>query len=110
MLNRESSYWSYMRYVLQQVISLNILKGYKIQNSTCDVTKEKCQVYFEELNVMDILEKQNMLSRDSESGYIWVLNICIFLVAEYRFELLISETRTGGDPHAKKRSNRNTKL
>ena len=82
------SYWSYMRHVLQRVITLNILKGYKIQKDVYDVAEEKSRIYFEKLNDMEILEKQNVLSRDSESGYIWVLNMCILLVAAYRFELL----------------------
>ena len=79
-----------MRHVFQRVISLNILKGYKIQKDIGNVIEEKCQAYFEELNDLEILEKQNALSRDSEGGYIWVLNTCILLVAEYRFELLVT--------------------
>ena len=85
-----NSYWSYMRHALQRVIILNILKGFKIQNGTCDVIEENCKLYFEELNAMHILELQNVLSRDSQGGYIWVLSMCILLVAEYRFELLIN--------------------
>lgn len=52
-------------------------------NSTLD--------YKEKYNVLDdrvILDKQNKESRDKEDGYIWVLNTCIMLVAEYNFRLL----------------------
>lgn len=89
-VKKGSNYWKYMRTLFQQIILINMDKAYRVQygkdlydNSTLD--------YKEKYNVLDdrvILDKQNKESRDKEDGYIWVLNTCIMLVAEYNFRLL----------------------
>jgi len=92
-LSENISYWTFMRRVLQKIIVWNILKGYKIQKEINDIVEEKCREYFETLNGVEILEKQNLLSRDTKNGYIWVLNMCILMVAEYRYELIVYEDK-----------------
>ena len=35
-----------------------------------------------------VLKIQNQCSKDDKSGYIWVLNTSVFLVADYNFKIL----------------------
>ena len=38
--------------------------------------------YYQQLDMTEILDVQNEVSADEENGYIWVLNTCVFFVAE----------------------------
>lgn len=85
-----SNYWEYMKELFRNVILINVDKAYRVQYGkdaydSCTLTyKEKYDV----LNEQDILAEQNKESRNIKNGYIWVLNTCIMLVAEYNFKLL----------------------
>ena len=45
------------------------------------------RVHFNQLELDTILQKQNINSADKD-GFIWVLNTCVFLVADYNFVLI----------------------
>ncbi len=85
-----SNYWKYMRSLFQQVILINIDKAYRIQygRDAYDNCILNCREKYNDLGEQSILEMQNEESRDEEDGYIWVLNTCIMLIAEYNFRLL----------------------
>lgn len=82
------TYWKYMRMVLQQIIHHNICKANRILYDQYEIPEQKIREYFERLDMEGILRAQNLVSRDEGSGFIWVLNTCVFFVAEYNFSLL----------------------
>lgn len=84
------SYYGYLRWLFQQIIFHNILKGNRILSGNYDIPKERHKECFEGLNLIDILKKQNECSRDEISGFIWVLNTCVYFVPNYNFNLLYS--------------------
>jgi len=51
--------------------------------------EDKYKECFESLDLTEILRIQNDVRQDINMGYIWVLNTCIFFVAEYNFALVI---------------------
>lgn len=57
------------------------------------IPEGKYREYFERLDLTKILKEQNLVSTDQEKGFIWVLNTCVFFVAEYNFNL-IEEMKT----------------
>ena len=86
----DQTYWEYMREIFKQIICHNICKANRIQNSLHQIEDNKYKECFEMLDLTQILKIQNIFSQNVESGFIWVLNTCVFLVAEYNF-LLVSE-------------------
>ncbi|MCH5267164.1 MAG: hypothetical protein J1E62_02365 [Lachnospiraceae bacterium] len=90
-IHNSQTYWEYMRILFCQIIKHNIFKAKRIQNNQFQIEDEKYKVCFEELDLVEILTKQNLLSRDAVSGYIWVLNTSIFFVADYNFSLITSQ-------------------
>lgn len=80
------SYYEHMRGNFIQIILHNISKGIKIQDEEIHV--DDYRVLFESLDLSKILDKQNNLSKDIESGCIWVLNTSVFLVPDYNFTLI----------------------
>lgn len=83
------TYWKYMRYMFQQIIEHNICKANKIQYHQYEIPREKYKEYFERIDLTEILKIQNLSSRDEKNGLIWVLNTCVFFIAEYNFNLLM---------------------
>ena len=83
------TYWNYMRGVLKQVIYHNISKANKIQYGQYQIPENKYKEYFERLDLTEILKVQNLASKDSITGFIWVLNTCIYFIAEYNFRLVM---------------------
>lgn len=88
-IHNGESYWQYMRNVFQQIIFHNICKANKIQKGQYQIRESEYKDCFERLDLIEILKIQNVASKDLMNGFIWVLNTCIFFVAEYNFELLI---------------------
>lgn len=86
------TYWEYMREVFRQVIYHNICKASRLQNNRYHIESAEYRQRFEELDLTEILEIQNASSRDSDTGVIWVLNTCVFFVAEYNFALVAFHT------------------
>ncbi len=83
------TYWKYMRGVLKQVIYHNISKANRIQYGQYQIPENKYKEYFERLDLIEILKVQNSASKDSITGFIWVLNTCIYFIAEYNFRLVM---------------------
>lgn len=83
------TYWQSMRDIFKQILRHNIHKALYLQGlagpTDFDLTKES----FEQIDLSQILTIQNQASRDSSTGFIWVLSTCIFFVAEYRFSLIV---------------------
>lgn len=88
-----NTYWEYMRDVFRQIICHNICKANKIQNGQYHVENDKLKACFEQLDLTEILKKQNTLSQDVNTGVIMILNTCVFFVAEYNFALVMLETK-----------------
>ena len=83
------TYWKYIRSVLKQVIYHNISKANKIQYGQDQIPVNKYKEYFERLDLTEILKVQNLASKDKITGFIWVLNTCIYFIAEYNFRLVM---------------------
>lgn len=49
---------------------------------------DKWSDYIEEIDLVEILQKQNEYSKDSENGFIYVLNTCVFLIVDYNTRLI----------------------
>ena len=83
------TYWKYIRGVLKQVIFHNISKANRIQYGQYQIPENKYKEYFERLDLTEILKIQNLASKDNIMGFIWVLNTCIYFIAEYNFKLVM---------------------
>lgn len=88
-VNNGQTYWQFVRKIFVQIIYHNICKAKCIQNGGYDIEPEHYKEYFESLDPVKILNKQNICS-NTEDGFIWVLNTCVFVVADYNFLLLQS--------------------
>lgn len=86
------TYWGYMREVFRKIIYHNICKASQIQNHQYQINAAEYRRRFEELDLAEILGIQNRSSRDADTGFIWVLNTCVFLVAEYNFSFVSFST------------------
>ncbi len=82
------TYREYIRDIFKQVIYHNICKANRIQYGQYRIPENKYREYFERLNLTEILKEQNFASRDSITGFILVLNTCIYFIAEYNFRLV----------------------
>ena len=87
-MNNHQSYWEYMRQMFKRIIYYNACKANKIQNGKYEISEEEYKNVYTRLELSKILEIQNEASRDKLTGIIWVLNTCVFLVADYNFRLL----------------------
>jgi hypothetical protein len=81
------TYWQYVRNLLVKIIYHNICKANRIQNNIYEIKMEQYKQCFESLDLVEILKIQNVFSRNS-NGFIWVLNTCVFVVADYNFSLV----------------------
>ena len=50
--------------------------------------QEELREKFEKIDLMQILNVQNEVSKDEETGFIWVLSTCTFLIPDYNFRLV----------------------
>ena len=80
------TYWEYMRKVLQEIVFHNICKAAKVQK--IDVNENDIRKQFDRIELFEILNIQNEVSRNLEKGFIWVLNTCVLLIADYNFNLI----------------------
>ncbi len=93
-LNKKMSYWGYMREIFKQIIYHNIRKAEYIQNNHEELDFNKYRECFDTLDLIKILKIQNDVSSDVETGFIWVLSTCLFLIPDYNFSLI--ETKVKG--------------
>lgn len=82
------TYWEYIRKLFKEIIYHNICKAYRIQNGQYEIKQGAYKECFESVDFIEILKGQNDFSRDEKKGLIWVLNTCVFFVAEYNFALV----------------------
>ena len=83
------TYWQYIRSVLKHVIYHNVSKANRIQYEQYQIPENKYREYFERLDLTEILRVQNLASSDNITGFIWVLNTCVFFITEYNFRLVM---------------------
>lgn len=91
------TFWQYVRSVFQEIICHNICKANKILNNQYQMKREDYKKCFDNLELTKILHIQNIASRNSNTGYIWVLNTCVFFVAEYNFALVLEAPDNGAN-------------
>lgn len=83
------TYWKYMREIFKQIIRHNICKANLILNGQYEIEDNEYKECFETVDLTEILKIQNLCSKDVYAGFIWVLNTCVFFIAEYNFALLM---------------------
>lgn len=86
-VDKNKNYWQYIREVFQQIICHNICRADKIQNQEM-AEQDELQEKFERIDLIQILNVQNEASKDEETGFIWVLSTCTFLIPDYNFGLV----------------------
>lgn len=84
----EQTFYQYARNIMCQVILHNIKKASKIQTGVYHVTNIDLYDVFHGLSFETILETQNSVSRNPDTGFIWVLCTCILFIPDYNFKLL----------------------
>ncbi|MBQ4522703.1 MAG: hypothetical protein IJA10_07105 [Lachnospiraceae bacterium] len=90
-MDKEYSYWNYMREMFKQIVIHNICKANKVQNGLYQISCNEYKQCFQQLDLDKILQIQNEVSRDVQNGYIWVLNTCVFVIADYNFSLVLAD-------------------
>ena len=78
------SYWKYVREIFKQIIVANACKANNIQNGRYSISKTE----YSELDLAEILNKQNLKSAGKFTRCIWVLNTSVFLIADYNYSLV----------------------
>lgn len=91
-VNSGQTYWQYARNMFVEIIYHNICKANRIVNNKYDIELDQSKDCFENLDLGEILRIQNTISNTS-SGFIWVLNTCVFVVADYNFSLVQKEKK-----------------
>lgn len=81
------TYWQYVRNLFVEIIYHNICKANRVQNDIYDIELEQYKECFESIDLGLILNIQNAFSNNT-SGFIWILNTCVFVVADYNFSLV----------------------
>ena len=85
--NSRQTYWQFVRNLFVDIIYHNVCKANRIQIGVYDIDSEQYKECFESLDLVTILNKQNAFS-NTEAGFIWVLNTCVFVVADYTLLLV----------------------
>lgn len=88
--NGKQTYWKYVRNLFIEIIYHNICKANRIQKGVYEITLEQYKECFKSINLGTILDEQNSVS-STDNGFIWVLNTCVFVVADYNFSLVQRE-------------------
>ncbi len=79
------SYWGHVRKLFLGIIYHNVWKANFIQNNQKRIEENQYKDCYESIDLLKILNIQNSVSQNDISGYIWVLNTCIFFIADYKF-------------------------
>ncbi|MBF4693528.1 hypothetical protein [Fusibacter ferrireducens] len=82
------TYYGYMRKLFNHIIGHNIWKAHRIQSGEFEFSDSMIKEWFRNLKLDIILSVQNHVSRDTENGFIWILNTCVFLIPDYNFDLV----------------------
>lgn len=87
-LTNGMDYYNFARKLFVQIIKHNIYKTNQILTGKYIIQNELMHEYFVDLVLEDVLEKQNIYSRDLLVGVIPVLNTSVFFVPDYNFRLI----------------------
>ena len=87
-LDKGYSYYEYMIYIISNIVYHNICKAKKICLNSYDIKKNELQESFYSIDLLEVLNRQNEYSDDSDNGIIWVLNTSVFIVPDYNINLL----------------------
>lgn len=85
-IQNRQTYWQWMRNLFVEIIRHNICKARCIQSGEYNIEEDQYKECFEKIDFEAILEMQNKCSCLDE-GFIWILNTCVFVVADYNFSL-----------------------
>lgn len=85
---QKKTYWNYMRDIMGQIIYHNICKANRIQYNQYLIRPDDLRECFERIDFNEILNIQNTSSRNDQTGFIWVLCTCIFIIPDYNFSFL----------------------
>lgn len=88
--NSRQTYWQYVRNLFVEIIYHNICKANRIQKGVYEITSEQYRECYESIDLGTVLDEQNSFS-STDNGFIWVLNTCVFVVADYNFSLVQRE-------------------
>lgn len=84
--NENMTYWEYMRHVFQKIVYYNICKASHIQNK--EIYNQELRTQYENINLLKILNVQNEVSQNLETGFIWILSTCVLLIPDYNYQLV----------------------
>ena len=85
-LNEGLNYLQYIRRLLHTIVVSNIKKASFVQNGKFEIENVNLKdVFFDEIDLLSILNVENNVSDDIVNGFIWVLNTSIFISANYKF-------------------------
>lgn len=83
-LDEEINYWEKLRQIVIYIVTINIEKAGKVQKGVEETTYGLKEKYLD-IDWTRILDEQNVSSRNSETGIIWVLCTCVTFLADYKF-------------------------
>lgn len=87
-LQYSQTYYERLRDIFIQIIRYNITKSVYIQSGGTKRINENYREAYNQINYEKLLAIQNETSRNAREGFIWVLNTCVFIVAEYKFGII----------------------
>lgn len=79
------NYWEFLRKLFAGIVRQNLCKANKITGGEYDIRPADLASCYRKLNLKDVLTAQNLASQDSATGIIWVLNTCLFFLADFSF-------------------------
>ena len=78
-------YFEYLKLIFINIIHSNIRKANYILGGSFEITNEQLKdIYFDHIELSKILDKQNVVSNDFNTGFVWVLNSSLFIAANYK--------------------------
>lgn len=82
------TYYERLRDIFVRIICYNIVKSVYIQSHETIRVNENYREAYNQINYEELLGIQNEVSRNASEGFIWVLNTCVFIVAEFNFGII----------------------
>ena len=82
-------YYTFTRKLFVQIIKHNIYKTNQIVSNSYMIQDEGLHEYYVNLELEQVLEQQNIKSRDLLTGVIAILNTSVFFVPDYNFQLIV---------------------
>ena len=74
-----------MRKLFAGIVRQNLCKANKIIGGEYDIKPADLPSCYRGLSLLDVLRAQNIASRDRATGVLWVLNTCLFFLADFKF-------------------------